>query len=109
MTNTISVHDSSIENLKKELYDSLCTGILDSMVHGNATFQDGKESARFILDNLEKVSTKKELLQFLFDLTTKWKLYNPYYVKIKYVFEQQDDTKKIEDLKSKLYTFIQPS
>ena len=67
------------------------------------------ESAHFILGKFKDVNTKTELLQFLYDLSTKWSIYNPYYVKMKYSLAEADDTKKIQDLKSKLYKFIQPS
>lgn len=106
--NATPVNKNSVEDLKKQLWDNLMDRIIDAMLHGNATLKDGKESAQFMLDRLDPVKSKEELLQFLFDIQTKWSLYNPIYVKIKYSFEGEKDTKKIEDLKSKLYTFIQP-
>ena len=106
--NAVPVSVSPIEDLKKQLWDSLMDRIIDAMLHGNATLKDGKESAQFMLDRLDPVKSKEDLLQFLFDIQTKWALYNPIYVKIKYSFEGEKDTKKIEELKSKLYTFIQP-
>jgi len=108
MDTSISVKNKSIDALKKELYDSLVIAILDSILHGDNTMVDGKEIAQFLLDRLDPVTTKDQLLQFMLDLSTKWKLYNPYYVKLKYGFEEQNDDVKIQELKSKLYTFIQP-
>lgn len=107
-TNTfaISVVETDLETLKNKLYDDLCRGILEAMMHGQATIQDGKESARFILDHLDKVKTKDELLQFLFDLATRWKVYHPFYVKTKYTLEEEKDKEKIEKLKEHLYQFI---
>lgn len=105
---SISVKNKSIDELKKELYDSLVSAVLDSILHGDNTMADGKQIAQFLLDRLDPVTTKEQLLQFMLDLSTKWKLYNPYYVKLKYGFEEQNDDVKIQELKSKLYTFIQP-
>lgn len=102
----ISVSETDLETLKNKLYDDLCRGILEAMMHGQATIQDGKESARFILDHLDKVKTKDELLQFLFDLATRWKVYHPFYIKAKYTLEEEKDKEKIEKLKEHLYQFI---
>ena len=109
MDKSSSVAQNSIEDLRKQVYDSLFDSIIDAMLHGNASLRDGKESAQFILGKLETVKTKQELLQFLFDLSTKWSLYHPYYVKMKYSVVQEEETKKIKELKSKLYTFIKPN
>lgn len=103
-----SVVEKDINQLKKELYDSLFDGIVDAMLHGSATITDGRESANFILARMNKINDKDQLLQFLFDLSTKWAVYNPYYVKIKYAYASEEDAKKVKELKSKLYTFIQP-
>ncbi len=109
MDKSTSVHDTSIEDLKKKLWDSLMDDLIDSMLHGNATIKDAKESAQFMIDRLDPLKTKNELMQFLFDLQTKWKIYNPVYIKTKYVFEKEADSQKIKELKSKLYTFIKPN
>lgn len=109
MVDASSVKQNSIEDLKKQVYDNLFDSITDALLHGNATIRDSKESAQFILGKLDEVKTKQELLQFLFDLSTKWTLYHPYYVKIKYSVAEEEDTKKIQELKSKLYQFIKPS
>lgn len=103
-----SVVKTDVEKLKKQLWDSLMDQITDSMLHGSASLRDGKESAQFMLDRLDNVKTKDELMQFLFDLQTKWAVYNPVYVKVKYTIENEKDVQKIQELKSKLYTFIQP-
>lgn len=108
MDASISVKNKSIDDLKKELYDSLMSAILDSILHGDNTMADGKQIAQFLLDKLDPVTNKDQLLQFMLDLSTKWTLYNPYYVKLKYGFEEQNDDVKIQELKSKLYSFIQP-
>lgn len=103
-----SVVKNNVEDLKKQLWNSLMDQITDSMLHGSATLKDGKESAQFMLDRLDAVKTKDELMQFLFDLQTKWTVYNPVYVKVKYTIENEKDLQKINELKTKLYTFIQP-
>jgi len=103
------VSKSSIEDLKKQILDNLYDGIMDAMLNGRATLKDGKESARFILGKFKTVRTKDELLQFLYDLSTKWSIYNPYYVKMKYSLTELEDTKKIQELKNKLYNFIKPN
>lgn len=103
-----SVVNKSVDDLKKELWNSLMDQITDAMLHGTASLSDGKESAQFMLDRLDAVKSKEELMQFLFDLQTKWTVYNPVYVKVKYTIENEKDLKKIQELKSKLYTFIQP-
>lgn len=103
-----SIKGKSVEDLKKEIYDALMDTILDAILNGRATMKDGKQSAQFMLDKLDVVQNKDGLLQFLFDISTKWALYNPYYIKMKYGFEVERDDKKIQELKSKLYSFIQP-
>lgn len=103
-----SVAKNNVDELKKQLWNSLMDQITDSMLHGTATLKDGKESAQFMLDRLDAVKTKEELMQFLFDLQTKWTVYNPVYIKVKYTIENEKDLQKINELKSKLYTFIQP-
>ncbi|KKP59732.1 MAG: hypothetical protein UR54_C0024G0003 [Candidatus Roizmanbacteria bacterium GW2011_GWA2_34_18] len=103
------IDKSSVESLKKRILDSLYDGIMDAMINGRATLKDGKESAHFILGKFKTVKTKNELLQFLYDLSTKWSVYSPYYVKMKYSLTESEDTKKIQELKNKLYNFIRPN
>lgn len=103
-----SIKDKTVEEIKNELYDSLMDTILDAVIHGRTALKDGKQSAQFMLDKLDNAKTKDEILQFLFDLSTKWSLYSPIYIKMKYSVEEEKDTKKMQELKSKLYSFIKP-
>jgi len=104
-TGNQSLNLSTLEAMKERLYDELCRGILEAINRGEASLLEGKQSAKFILDYLDNVQTKDELLQFLYDLATRWKVYHPFYIKTRYQLEEEAEKEKIEKLKKHLYQF----
>ena len=71
------------EKAKKEVYNELADLGIDAEQKGLFFEEDFQASAAFILDNLEKVKTKKELLDFLHVLNKRWDVYQAAYLRVK--------------------------
>lgn len=90
------------EASRKKIYDNLADVLITALENGKATQEDEIKSAEFILQELEKVKNKKDLLIFLKRLTDQWPIYDPVYVKILDEDAKVEVQKKIEEIKKQI-------
>lgn len=88
------------------LYDELAEELLQGVVNESISSELAHEIAQLILNKLDAIQSKDELLLFLQDLSTKWSAYNPFFIKMKYEDEKKRDEKKIADVQEKLKQFM---
>jgi hypothetical protein len=55
--------------------------MIGALFEGYISTKDARESAQFIIKNLDPIQTEKELFIFLKDLANKWNIYNGVYLK----------------------------
>lgn len=71
------------QNITEEYKDTVYKQLSDMMIvglqSGTMTVKESEDSAEFILDGMKKVVTQRELLQFLYELSTRWYDYTPVY------------------------------
>ena len=96
----------SVNQLREKLYVQLVETLLRGVVDDVFTPQESREISRFIMNKLDDVETKEEMIQFLHDLATKWSKYNPFYIQLKYENEKVKEKEKMDEIKAKLNQFI---
>lgn len=94
------------DELRKKIMNDLTDIVLSAMERGDATVDDGKESAQVILGGIKVVNTKEDLLVFLENLKNRWKCYEPAYAALKAQSTQKDDENKIHEIQDKLNQLI---
>lgn len=92
---------------KNQLYDDLAEVMLQGIINESISSELSHEIALNILQRLDNIKTRDELLEFLHNLATQWSAYNPFYIKMKYEDEQKKDDQKMKDIQSKLQQFVQ--
>lgn len=107
-----NVSDSSVVSpelvkMKNKLYDDLAEVTLQGIINESIPSDLAHEISLIVLEKLDAIKTRDELLEFLHNLATKWTSYNPFYVKLKYEDEQKKDDQKMKDIQSKLQQFMQ--
>lgn len=63
------------ENVREQIYNDLARATLDGIESGLIPFEEGQESAKSILRQLDSIHTYAELITFLRALAQKWQLY----------------------------------
>jgi len=91
---------------KKKIYDELFRITFEQLKSKKLSIEEGQELAEFVLDNMELVKKKQDLLIFLEKLGRKWPFFNNYYLKNKGKHVIQEDERKIEEITAKLHNFI---
>lgn len=69
------------DDRRKKFYDDISHTMIGALFEGYISAKDARESAQFILNRLDTITTEKELLRFLEELTKKWHIYNGVYLK----------------------------
>lgn len=90
------------EEKRKEVYDDLAEAMISAVERGEMLYEEGQESANFILEKLDHITNAQELLAFLQELSNKWKIYEPVFTKIKGQEQQQADATQIADIENNL-------
>ncbi len=96
----------TILSMRNKLYDELAETLLKGIVDGSVTDELSKNISTFILGNLDTVTSKDDMVHFLYNLSTKWAAYNPFYVKLKYQEHEEREQKKIQEIQDKLQKFM---
>ncbi len=105
--------DSSIQNpslitedLRKKIYDDLAEAMISALEAGRINQEEGKKSAKFILNSLDNIKTKEELKKFLEDLGNQWNIYKGVLIKLKNEEVQNQDAQKLAQIQDKLNQLI---
>jgi len=93
-------------NEKNNIYDELYAIVYNQLKDNVINFEDGKEIADLVLTNLEKILTKKQLIDFLETLVKKWSFFSSVLIKKKYELEQLMDEKQIAEITQRLNKFL---
>lgn len=91
---------------KKKIYEDLFDITFEQLKSKKLSVEDGQILAGFMLDNMEILKNKGELLTFLEKLNNKWSFFNNYYLKNKGEKTLKEDKKKIEEITAKLNQFL---
>ena len=91
---------------KKKIYEHLFDITFEELKSKKLSVEEGQILAGFMLDNMEILKNKGELLIFLEKLSKKWLFFNNYYLKNKGEKTLKEDKTKIEELTKKLNSFI---
>lgn len=71
------------EQTKKKIYEDLAEELIAGLEKGLILEQDSKDSAGLILDKLDKIHTREELIVFLELLSRRWDIYREVYLEVK--------------------------
>jgi hypothetical protein len=91
---------------KKKIYDDLFDVFFIELKIKKLEVEEGRKIAEYILDNLETIEKKIDLITFLEKIYKKWPLFNNYFLKKKGELIQTDDKEKIKEISNKLNQFI---
>lgn len=83
---------------KKEIESKLVTQILSSLEQNKISLQDMKEIANFILDRIEVVKDKTQLIIFLEGLQNKWNVFKNIYLVYKNMMLEEKEKAVINKL-----------
>jgi len=70
-----AVDQNLTPNEKNNIYDELYAIVYNQLKDNQINFEEGKEIADLVLTNLEKILTKKQLIDFLETLVKKWSFF----------------------------------
>jgi len=90
------------EALKKEIKKKLITAMLDSFEKGEMTQDDMEFASNIVLDEMPKVHTQEQLLQFLEQLKGVWKQFDSVYLSSK----TQETSMKEKEVIDRLSNYI---
>ncbi len=62
---------------KRSVSFRLVETIIQGLEKNTFSYQDFQEVATYIIDSMERVITKKDLLSFLRELSSKWRVFTP--------------------------------
>mgnify|MGYP001042423741 CR=1 FL=1 len=93
-------------NEKNNIYDELYAIVYNQLKNNQINVDEGKEIADLVLTNLEKISTKKELIEFLKTLVKKWSFFSSVLIKKNYELEQLLEKKQIAEITQRLNKFL---
>lgn len=71
------------EEFKKDLYHELVDAMIAGLEKGELFEEDSSASADVMLENIEKAANKNEIVFFLENLSKRWDVYRPVYIKYK--------------------------
>lgn len=71
------------EQTKKKIYEDLAEALIAGLEKGLIPEQDSQDSSAFILDNLDAIQTREELIRFLETLCRRWDIYREVYLEVK--------------------------
>jgi hypothetical protein len=94
-----AVTPEEIEKMFKLLADAMLEGLEKGAIEVEAS----EESSAFVLERLDNVKTKAEMVTFLTDLANRWPIYNT--VSMQYV-SATTDRNNIENIQGLLHSFI---
>lgn len=94
--------DSISADRIKEIYNILADALIDGVEKGEVSEEDEKNSAEFMLQNLDSVKTQAELITFLEQLCKNWPTYNSVYHKLINEQKAVDDQAKIAEIEKSL-------
>jgi hypothetical protein len=94
------------EDTRKQIYDELADLMIAAVDGNDMPVKEMKQSARFILDNLDAIKTEDELMQFLQTVGEKWKAYAVALLKYEGRKKMNEDEAKIQELQNKLSSFM---
>jgi len=92
--NSTVVDEKLKEELKKKLVDRLIFGLRSKQL----SISQIKNSARFILDKIDKLNDLSTLIIFLDELKQKWSVYEPVFTSYKYLLTQKKEQEMIKKL-----------
>ena len=68
---------------KKKIYDELAEYLISGLEKAEIFEEEAAHSADFVLKRLDTIATRRQLLEFLAQLSSKWDIYRPAYEKVK--------------------------
>lgn len=86
----------------KEIYDVLSDAMIDGIEMGKISDDESKKSVEYILQNLDNVKTKQELITFLEYLCSTWPIYRAVYQQLINEQKTVENENKIEQVKNSL-------
>lgn len=90
------------EDARKIIYNLLADCMLDAVEQEAMAYEDGQESAGFILDQLDNIQTYGELTNFLTELSKKWPTYSAVLTHIKSIEHEHKDDQKLDKIEQEL-------
>lgn len=95
--------DAVTSEEREKLYKELAEKMLQGLETGEIEVEASEDSSEYILEHLDKVQTKAELMAFLEEVGNRWPVYKT--MTTKEVTEQKDQD-KITDIQDQLHQFI---
>ena len=95
------------EDIRKKIYDDLADLMIVALERQELDVKEMKKSASYILGTLDTITDEDNLLDFLKTLGEKWHVYGVEFARYQGNKVQQADTQKIQEIQSRLSTFIQ--
>jgi hypothetical protein len=89
---------------KEQVYKDFNDALMLALENGQITVPESEESADYMLQNFDEVTSKESLLVFLEDLSTTWPAYKNMYLKAKGEETAVEDQSKISEIQSNLDT-----
>lgn len=91
------------ENLTNEfihkIYHDLAEAMLSALEKGKMLAEESRYSSQYIIEKMEVIRKKSELVLFLEDLSSRWPAYYDVFVRTK---NEIGDTQKIQNVESQL-------
>jgi len=91
----------------KEIYNILADAMIDGVEKMEISEEESRKSAEFILQNLDPIKTRAELISFLEELCKVWPTYNNVYHRL--INEQKviDDQQKLAEVENSIKNITQ--
>jgi hypothetical protein len=86
----------------KGIYNFLTDALIEGVEKGEISEDDERESAEYVLQNLDSVKTQTELVNFLEQLCKSWPSYKSAYHKIINEQKLTEDQKKISEIENSI-------
>ncbi len=84
---------------RESLYKDLADAMMEALDKGEIEVEDSEASSQFVLDHLDSVQTKADLVNFLKELGERWPIYNT--IGMKYITTDADQN-KIDSIQDQL-------
>lgn len=95
-------YDHVAEEEKNRIYTSLADTMLEGLEANVLTDEDSRTSAQFILEQLEVLTTRKELMDFLNKLSTLWPVYKSVYSDLQAEEAKAQDSAQLQQAQEQL-------
>ena len=94
------------EEKKDHIQEKVLGCMIKGLREGTLTVEESRASAKFILSEIDTITTSQALLALLEKLAKRWNVYEALYLEEKGKQIQTEDTDQIKQVQQKLQKFI---